>query len=82
MTVKHWKAYSEARDAMFMRMHTAVAPWRIVRADDKRLARLNLIRDVLPRLSYAGKKSKLVRPDPAIAFEFKPECIGTELLAQ
>lgn len=82
VAVKHWKAYSEARDAMFMRLHTAVAPWRIVRADDERLARLNLIRDVLSWLPYAGKKSKLARPNPAIAFESTPECIGTERLAQ
>ena len=82
MAVKHWKAYSEARDAMFMRTHTAIAPWRIVRADDKRLARLNLIRDILSRLHYAGKKDKRVQPDPNIAFEFVPECIEAGQLAR
>ena len=80
--VKHWKAYSEARDAMLQRTHTAIAPWRIVKADDKRLARLNLIRDVLSRLHYAGKKNKLVQPDPNIAFEFTPDCIESRRLAR
>ena len=82
VAVKHWKSYSDARDAMLLRTHTAVAPWHIVRADDKRLARLNLIRDVLSRLHYAGKKTKLVQPDTNIAFEFTPDCIASKRLAR
>ena len=80
--LKHWKAYSEARDAMLLRTHTALAPWHVVRADDKRLARLNLMRDILSRLHYAGKKNKLVQPDLNVAFEFTPECIGAQRLAR
>ena len=82
VAVKHWKAYSEARDAMLLRTHTAVAPWRIVLADNKRLARLNLMRDILSRLHYAGKKNKLVQPDTDIAFEFTPDCIDARRLAR
>ena len=37
VAVKHWKAYSAARDAMLLRTHTAIAPWRIVRTNNKRL---------------------------------------------
>ena len=81
VALKHWKAYSDARDTMLLRTHTAVAPWRIVRADDKRLARLNLMRDILSRLHYAGKKNKLVQSDPDIAFEFTPDCIDSKRLA-
>ena len=82
VAVKHWNAYSDARDAMLIRTHTAIAPWHIVRANDKRLARLNLMRDILSRLHYAGKKTKLVQPDPGIAFEFTPACIGSQWLAR
>jgi polyphosphate kinase 2 len=82
VAVKHWKAYSAARDAMLLRTHTAIAPWRIVRTNNKRLARLNLIRDILSRLHYAGKKNKLVQPDPQIAFEFTPDCIQSQRLAR
>jgi len=82
VALKRWKAYSEARDAMLMRTHTAIAPWHIVRTDDKRLARLNLMRDILSRLHYAGKKSKLVQPDNDIAFEFTPDCIEAGRLAR
>ena len=82
VAIKHWKAYSETRDAMLLRTHTAIAPWHIVHADDKRLARLNLIRDMLSRLHYEGKKTKLVQPDPTIAFAFTPDCIDSNRLAR
>lgn len=82
VAVKHWKAYSTARDEMLLRTHTAVAPWHIVRADSKRLARLNLIRDILSRLHYAGKKKKVVQPNPDIAFEFTPDCLDVKRLSR
>ncbi|MFC6282149.1 MULTISPECIES: polyphosphate kinase 2 [Polaromonas] len=82
VAVKHWKAYSDARDGMLQRTHTAIAPWYVIRTDNKRLARLNLIRDMLSRLHYEGKKSKLVQPDPDIAFEFTPDCIFAKRLAR
>ena len=82
VALKHWKAYSDARDAMLLRTHTAFAPWHIVHADDKRLARLNLMRDILSRLPYPGKKNKLVQPDANISFEFTPDCIAARRLAR
>lgn len=82
VAVKHWKAYSAARDAMLLHTHTATAPWHIVRTNNKRLARLNLIRDILSRLHYAGKKNKLVQPDADISFEFTPDCIHSQRLAR
>ena len=82
VAVKQWKAYSEARDTMLLRTHTAVAPWHIVRADNKRIACLNLIRDILSRVHYAGKTKERVRPDPEVAFEFTPECIDARRLAR
>ncbi|WP_018606493.1 polyphosphate kinase 2 [Uliginosibacterium gangwonense] len=79
--IKHWDAYSEARDAMLLGTHSEIAPWHIVRADNKRFARLNLIRDILSRLDYAGKKGKLVRPDPAVVFGFMIDSIGARQLS-
>jgi len=61
-------------------MTTVVAPWHIVRADDKRLARLNLMRDILSRLNYAGKKIKLVQPDADIVFKCTPGCIDDKFI--
>jgi polyphosphate kinase len=67
---KLWAQYSKARNAMFQRTHTAVAPWTVVRANDKHLARLNLIRDLLSRLDYPGRDKRLPRPDGNLVFAY------------
>jgi polyphosphate kinase 2 len=68
--IKHWKAYSRARNEMLARTHNAMAPWTLVCANDKRLARLNIIKDMLGRLHYAGKDKRLIQPDPQIVFAY------------
>jgi len=47
-----WYDYSRARDEMFAATDTAFAPWYVLRSDDKRRARLNLIRHLLSRVPY------------------------------
>jgi polyphosphate kinase 2 len=68
--LKYWRQYSSARDEMLERTHTAQAPWTVVRADNKRLARLNMIRDMLGRLHYAPKDKRLIRSDPRILMQY------------
>ncbi|WP_244606558.1 polyphosphate kinase 2 [Arsenicitalea aurantiaca] len=58
--ITRWDAYSEARDTMLTASDSPHAPWTVVRANDKRRARLNLIRSVLGRLDYAGKNPPLI----------------------
>jgi polyphosphate kinase 2 len=82
VAVKHWDAYTQARDAMLLGTHTAAAPWHIVRTDSKRHARLNLIRDILSQLPYAGKSKKIPPPDREIVFEFTPECLSDHRLVR
>lgn len=67
---KHWKDYSRARNKMLLRTHTGVAPWHIVRADNKRVARLGVIRDILDRLHYEGKIASLATPSRNIVYPF------------
>ena len=55
---------------MLAHSHSAVAPWTVVRTDDKQLARLNIIKNLLGRLHYAGKDKRLLRPDPQIVFTY------------
>ena len=45
-------------EQMLARSHNPMAPWTLVRANDKRLARLNIIKDVLSRLHYADKDER------------------------
>ena len=68
--IKYWKAYSLARNEMLARTHNRMTPWTLARADDKRLARLNVIKDVLGRLHYAGKDKQLIRPDRQIVLPY------------
>lgn len=79
--LKHWKQYSDARNEMLVRSHNPMAPWTVVRADDKHAARLNIIKDVLTRLHYKPKNEKLIRADPQALFSFDPSYIESGLLA-
>lgn len=74
-----WGAYTRARDEMLLQTHTRLTPWTIVRADDKRLARLNLIRDLLGRLEYGRKAEGVLRQDPEIVFPYDVETAGGRL---
>ena len=47
-----WYDYSRARDEMFARTDTSWAPWYVVRSDDKRRARLNIIQHLLRNVAY------------------------------
>jgi polyphosphate kinase len=47
-----WDDYTRARDEMFMATDTAWAPWFIARSDDKRRARLNIIKHLLANIPY------------------------------
>lgn len=47
-----WDDYTKARDTMVERTHTPDAPWIVVRANDKRRARLAVMRRVLLTLPY------------------------------
>jgi len=53
-----WFEYSLARDAMLKATDTRVAPWYIVRSDDKKRARLNVIAHLLKQIPH----KKIDRP--------------------
>jgi polyphosphate kinase len=57
-----WYEYSRARDMMLKKTDTRIAPWYIVRSDDKRAARLNTIAhllSVIPHKKLPAVKVKL-----------------------
>ena len=66
-SVRRWWDYTAAYQRMIQATHTPEAPWHIVPADDKRRARLNLIRHLLDSVPY--KKvgidlPKIPKPQP------------------
>ena len=56
-----WYDYSRARDQMLAKTDTRVAPWYLVRSDDKRTARLNTIEHILSLLPYKKVPRKKVK---------------------
>jgi len=47
-----WDEYTKARDEMFAATDTGWAPWFVAKSDDKKRARLNIIKDLLGRIPY------------------------------
>ncbi|MGE5195202.1 MAG: polyphosphate kinase 2 [Deltaproteobacteria bacterium] len=78
-----WYDYSRARDEMFTATDTTWAPWFVVRSDDKKRARLNIISHLLSRIPYnevPREKVKLPKRqkakdyvEPDYPFKFVPE---------
>lgn len=56
-----WYDYSRARDDMFRMTHTAWAPWNIVRSDDKKRARLNVISHFLSQIPYRDIRREKIK---------------------
>jgi polyphosphate kinase 2 len=70
-----WDAYTEARDEMLSRTHTAQAPWVIVRANHKKGVRINTMRYLLKVLAPRGIAKIVDKPDPNVVFEFEPAAL-------
>jgi polyphosphate kinase 2 len=67
-----WYEYSRARDLMLKSTDTRIAPWYLVRSDDKRSARLNTIAHVLSRIPYkklSAPKVKLPKRSSKHAYD-------------
>jgi len=82
VAVKHWDDYTEARDIMFARTSSPLSPWIVVRADDKRRARLNVIRDLLARLACPETDKHLAAPDLNVVFPYDEAHLKAGLLAR
>jgi polyphosphate kinase 2 len=81
VAVKHWEDYSAARDQMLERTHNAITPWYVVRADDKKQARLNLMRHILAQIECPDKDAHQAAPDPAVVFPFDREQLRSGAIA-
>ena len=80
---KRWYDYSRARDAMFLATDSGWAPWHVVKSDDKKRARLNVIHHLLGMVPYQDvprEKVKLPKrqtpgdyQEPVYDFRYIPE---------
>ena len=53
-----WVEYSRAKDEMFAHTDTKQVPWYVVNADNKKCARLNVIRHLLSLIPYEDTNAK------------------------
>ena len=59
-----WDDYTAAKEAMFFYTDTPLAPWTVVKSNDKKRARLEAMRWVLARFDYPDKDHDVVgEPD-------------------
>ena len=67
-----WDRYSYFKEQMFSKTHTSYSPWITVKANDKKIARLECIRYVLSQFNYDGKDKALTTllPDPNIIMRY------------
>jgi polyphosphate kinase 2 (PPK2 family) len=68
VALKRWEAYTEARDLMLARTSSPLSPWIVVRSDNKHLAHLNVIRDLIGRLACPQTNKHLAVSDPNVVF--------------
>ena len=50
-----WEDYTEYKNAMFQKTNTKISPWKIIRANRKTDARVNVINHILDRIPYDKK---------------------------
>lgn len=76
---KLWDKYTLAKFMMLNATHTEIAPWTIVRSDNKKKARVNAIKHILNFVDYPNKidESKIVVDKDIIIFG-RDEAIAME----
>ncbi|MDT7837889.1 polyphosphate kinase 2 [Aquabacterium sp. OR-4] len=79
-----WDDYTRAKEAMFLHCDTSDAPWTVIKSDCKKRARLNAMRYVLHRLTFARRDLATIGAvDPLIVG--RPSLVpgaGEDLLSQ
>ncbi len=70
-----WDEYSLARDEMFVKTDFVFSPWFIVHTDNKRVARINIIKHFLSLVDYEDKDEKKLLYDNDVVFAFSNEVL-------
>ena len=67
-----WDKYTFYKEQMFSKTHTTYCPWIIVKANDKKVARLETMRYVLSQFEYPDKDKALTTlfPDPNVIMRY------------
>jgi polyphosphate kinase 2 len=63
-----WDDFTQRKYAMLKLTHTEMAPWTIIRSEDKQVARLNSMKVILNKVDYKDR-------DPDLDFSVDPELV-------
>ena len=84
-SLSRWYEYSRARDTMLQATDTEWAPWRILRSDDKKRARLNCISQLLELVPYKKvprEKIKLPKREMKHAYDDEAPLKGRQFVPE
>jgi polyphosphate kinase 2 len=75
-----WSKYTHYKEEMFSKTHTMLSPWIIVKANNKKIARLESIKYVLSKFEYDGKQDAktILASDPNIVMRYQRSIHLTE----
>jgi polyphosphate kinase 2 len=72
LSYSRWYDYSRARDEMFAETDTSWAPWYVARSNDKKAARLDIVRHLLSKIPHKPlKREKVKLPERQKAGKYK-----------
>ncbi|MEO0637290.1 MAG: polyphosphate kinase 2 [Pseudomonadota bacterium] len=74
--LERWDEYTNARNTMLKATHTEVAPWTVIKSNDKRRARINAIRSLLASTPYDGRDEALVKQIDDKVLGYGPDFLG------
>lgn len=76
-----WDDYTHYKEQMFSKTHTNFSPWIIVKANDKKQARLESMRYILSQFEYEGKGNSGISllPDPNVVMRFNRSVIQLDV---
>jgi len=67
-SIELYDEYTKAKKEMLARTHSPYSPWIMVDSNDKKRARINIIKDILSHINYDGKEDAKISlaSDPTI----------------
>ncbi len=77
---RYWDSYSKARNEMFDKTTFDFAPWFVVHSDEKKEARINIIKHFLSLMSYPAKNNDLLVYKNDIICKFEQKCYTKGLI--
>jgi polyphosphate kinase 2 len=77
---RRWEEYTKAKEVMLQRTHIPEAPWWVVKADDKKKARLNCIHHLLGEMPYVEvERPAIALPDRARSDDYARQPVPQEI---